>query len=216
MKLRRTVKRTYDSSARRKAAADRQTRVLLAAGRLFSESGYSATTMEAIASAAGVSVESVYLAFRTKVALLARVVDVALAGDEAQIALADRPLFQEVRQSRDQLRQVQLLARNARIVLERSGSLQWALVLASGHEPDIAEMLERYRQTRLRVQTTFVRWIAANGPLAPGVSIEEGGRMLWTLASPEVHHMLRVNLGYSARRYERWVFRNLRATVLGR
>lgn len=216
MESERTVKRRYDSSARRRAAAERQTRVLLAAGHLFSEGGYSATTMEAIASAAGVSVESVYLAFRTKVALLARVVDVALVGDEARVALADRPLFQEVRECGDQLRQVELLARNARIVLERAGALQWALVLASGQEPDIAEMLERYRRTRLRVQTTFVRWIAANGPLAPEISIEEGGRILWTLVSPEVHHMLRVNLGYSPRRYEHWLFRTLRAALLRR
>ena len=214
MKSTQPVKRRYDSSGRQRAAAERQTRILASARRLFESGGYSATTMEVIAGEAGVAVETVYLAFRTKAALLARVIDVTLAGDEEPMALADRPMFQEVRLQRDQRRQLELLARNARMVLERAGPLQWTLLMASEREPDIAALIERYQGRRLKVQTEFVRWVAANGPLAAGISVEEGGRIYWTLASTEVHHMLRSTLGYSAVEYERWLARNLKLVLL--
>jgi len=214
MKSKTGVKRRYDASRRRALAAERQSAVIEAARRLFAERGYAATTMESIADQAGTSVETVYLAFGTKSALLARVVDVALAGDEGDAPLADRPLFLEVREQRDQVRQLQLLARNARVILERAGPLQWTLLLASGQEPEIAELVDRYHRRRLEVMTEFMRWVAANGPLAPGLSVEEAARTYWTLSGTEVHHLLRVRLGYSPDDYEHWLARQLVVSLL--
>jgi AcrR family transcriptional regulator len=170
--------------------------------------------MEAIAGEAGVAVETVYLAFKTKASLFARVVDVALAGDEAPVTLPDRPMFQEVRAEKDQRRQLELLARNARVVLERAGPLQWALLMASGNEPEIADLVERYNRRRLELQTEFMRWVAANGPLAPGVSVQAAGRTYWTLASIEVHHLVRSTLGRTAGEYEEWLARTLKLALL--
>jgi AcrR family transcriptional regulator len=214
VKVRAHVKRQYDSGRRRQAAAKRQSLILESARRLFERHGYSATTMEAIAGEAGVAVETVYLAFKTKASLLSRVVDVALAGDEAPVALPDRPIFQEVRAEKDQGRQLELLARNARIVLERAGPLQWALLMASGTEPEIADLVERNHRRRLEVQTEFMRWVAANGPLAPGVSVQTAGRTYWTLASIEVHHLVRSTLGRTAKEYEQWLARTLKLALL--
>ena len=214
MKIAKDVKRPYDSSGRRAAAAKRQTLILESARQLFEGEGYSATTMEAIADKAGVAVETVYLAFKTKASLLARVVDVALAGDEAPVALPERPMFQEVREEKDQRRQLELLARNARVVLERAGPLQWTLLMASGHEPEIAALVENDQRRRLELQTEFIRWVAANGPLAPGLNVKEAGRTYWTLASIEVHHLIRSTLGMSANDYERWLARNLKLALL--
>jgi AcrR family transcriptional regulator len=214
MNRRTPVKRAYDASGRRHAAAKRQTRILTEARRLFVDRGYGATTIEAIAAAAGVSVETIYFGFKSKAGLLARVVDVALAGDELPVPLAERPMFAEVRIESDQNRQIELLARNVRTVLERAGPLQWALLTASASEPEIAELVDRYQQRRLEVQTEFVRWLAVNGPLRNGMSVEDGGRIYWTVASTEVHHMLRVQAGFSADEYERWLARSLRDLLL--
>lgn len=210
------VKRRYDASGRRAAAAARQTRIMEAARRRFIEQGYSATTMETIAADAGVSVETVYIAFRTKAALLAKVVDMTLAGDEAATPLAERPFFQEVRAEPDQRRQVRLLARNARVVLERAGPLQWTLLLASGHEPEIAQLVETYHRRRLEMMTMFAGWIAANGPLAEGMSVEQAGHAYWILSSTEVHHLLRRRLNYTADAYETWLGDELEKSLLGR
>lgn len=214
MKSPKQVKRHYDASRRRNAAAQRRTRILEAARRLFVERGYSATTIEAIAEAAEASPETVYLAFKTKAGLLARVVDITLAGDEERLPLARRPFFLEVRKERDQRRQVRLLARNARVVLERAGSLQWTLLLASGQEPEIAELVNRYHRQRLKVMTTFVDWIRHNGPLAAEMTRAKAAETYWVLSSTEVHHLLRVRLRYSPDDYERWLADQLERALL--
>src|SRR5690348_18233667 len=55
-------------------------RVVEAAGRLFVERGFRATTIESIADAADVSVETIYKRFGTKAGLLKAAREVALSG----------------------------------------------------------------------------------------------------------------------------------------
>src|SRR5260370_25856660 len=75
---------------RPKAQATRR-RIRDAARRLFVERGYVAATIEAIAGEAGVAVPTVYLAFGTKRALLAELIDIAAVGDEEPVAVLERP-----------------------------------------------------------------------------------------------------------------------------
>ena len=63
--------RSYDSPLRREQAARTREQILDSAKELFERDGYAATTMAAIASAAGVSLKTVYLAFETKSGLYA-------------------------------------------------------------------------------------------------------------------------------------------------
>ena len=69
-------RRRYDSRGRQEQAGRSRWAMLQAARRLFLDRGYAATTMPAIAAAAGVSVQSVYKAFGNKPALLKTVFDV--------------------------------------------------------------------------------------------------------------------------------------------
>ena len=85
---------------RPKAQATRR-RIRDAARRLFVERGYVATTIEAIAGEAGVAVPTVYLAFGTKRALLAELLDIAAASDEQPVAVLERPWVDELRHDPD-------------------------------------------------------------------------------------------------------------------
>jgi hypothetical protein len=62
--------------------------------------------------------------------------------------------------------------------------------------------------------TTLVRWLRANGPLRRGRSVEEAAAIVWTLTSPEVHHMLRVARGWSSERFRNWLGDTLARTLL--
>lgn len=170
--------------------------------------------MEAVAEAAGVSVETVYKTFGSKLALLQRVIDINLAGDEDPLALTERSIFTDVRDEPDQRRQVELLARNARIVLERAGTLQWAVLAAAEHEPELAELVTRYNGMRLRAMRGFIEWVAARGPLRDGLTVERAALTYWTLSSTETHHLLRGRGGLSAEDYERWLADALKALLL--
>lgn len=65
---------------RREQAARTRERILDAAYRLFTEDGYEPTTMQAIADASGVAVQTVYFRFGTKAALLREVEARAVLG----------------------------------------------------------------------------------------------------------------------------------------
>ncbi len=74
------VKRQYDSSSRREQAQRNQKAVLDAAERRFLADGFGTTTIAAVASEAGVSVETIYKSFGNKASLVAAIHQRGLAG----------------------------------------------------------------------------------------------------------------------------------------
>ena len=74
--------RAYSSPVRAEQARLTQRRITDAAHRLFLTQGYGQTTLAAVAREAGVSAQTIYNVFGTKPALLKKVHDLALAGDE--------------------------------------------------------------------------------------------------------------------------------------
>src|SRR5215471_18728898 len=104
------LRRGYRSALRdRQAAATRQA-VLDAARDLFLAQGYGATTVDQIAERAGVSKPTVFTAVGNKQAVLAAVRDVALAGDDLPLTIAEREPFQAVLAEPDLCRAVVLMA----------------------------------------------------------------------------------------------------------
>ena len=105
-----TTKRPYDARRRRERAEEErratQLRVAEAARRLFLSKGYVATTMAEIAKEAGVALQSVYSAGQSKADLLHLVTDLAVAGDEQDVMLLERPDFAAVAGESDPQRQV--------------------------------------------------------------------------------------------------------------
>ncbi len=83
--------RPYRSAHRQGQARRTRRRILDAAAAEFSSRGYAATTVAAIAAAAGVSVPTVEQAFRTKANLLKAAIDVAIAGDDEPVPVLQRP-----------------------------------------------------------------------------------------------------------------------------
>src|SRR4029079_12421935 len=87
------VKRQYSSTLRARQASDTKAQVLAAAAELFQESGWSGTTVAAIAQRAGVAVETVYSGFGSKKQVLRAVVDFAVVGDAEPVPLVEREVF---------------------------------------------------------------------------------------------------------------------------
>ena len=108
------VKRRYDNSRRQAQARATRLRVIEAAQRMFTEYGYPATTIEAIAEAADVPLPTVYRLFGAKRALLTAVLDTSLGGDDRPVAFADRPAVRAARAEPDPVKMVNAFARLAR------------------------------------------------------------------------------------------------------
>jgi AcrR family transcriptional regulator len=195
-------KRRYDSPRRREQAAATRTAILEAAQRLFEQHGYTATTMAAIAAAAGVSLKTVYVAFETKGGVLRGLWHVLLRGDQLDVPVGERPWYREVLEEPDPERQLRLNARNSRIVKQRAGMLLDVFRGAAPTDPDIDELWTRIQTEFYENQRVIVESIAAKDALA--LDVTRATDILWTLNHPSQWQLLVVQRGWTPAEYERW------------
>jgi AcrR family transcriptional regulator len=197
-------RRRYESPRRRQQAAATRGVVLEAARRAFVERGYVATTIDSIATAAGVSAETVYATFGTKRALLAALVDVSIAGDDAPIAVRDRDWVQQLRREPDRERRVSSLARNGRAILERRSAIDEVVREAAAADPAVASLHAAGKVDRLAGQRALLAIVAGEDGFRPGLDLDAAADVLFALGSPEVWRLLVVDRGWSTERFEAW------------
>ena len=189
-------------------------RILDAAQNLFAERGYAATTMEAIGSAAGVAVDTVYAAFGSKAGVLKKLLDVRVGGDDAPLDLLDRPGPQVVRRQPNQRRQVAAFAADVSAIIERARPVDDIIRGAAAVDADIAALRRGSQEHRYRNMAQFASWLAAKGPFREGVTEKEAADIVWTMTSPEVHRLLRVGRGWTQERYSAWLGQSLARILL--
>ncbi len=206
--------RSYDSSLRRAQASQTRLRILDSAERLFAKRGYAATTMEAIAAEAGVATDTVYASFGSKAGVLHRLLDVRVGGDEAPVPLLEREGPRSVRALPTPRRQVARFAADITERLERARPVDDIMRGAASVDPEIAALRGRMQQTRYENMKEFVSWLASRGSFRGGMSEEDAAAHVWTLASPEVHGLLRRERGWTRDRYAAWLAETISRTLL--
>lgn len=182
---------------------------------MFIENGYASTTIAAVARHAGVSADTIYTGFGSKIALLKDVLSVVVGGDAEEIDFLDREAPQAMRIETDQRRQLTMFAHWIAEQLEQIRPLDDVLVSAAAVDAAAADLRsEAQNQQRRQAMITVVRWVAACGELRTGLSTDDAGAIVWTLTSPEVHRMLRDDSGWSRDRYQEWLCRTLIDSLL--
>lgn len=207
--------RSYRSPLREEQARQTQRRILDAAYELLLEQGYTATTMAGVAAAAGVSAQTVYKTFGTKPALVKRVYDVTLAGDDEPVPFADRPEARALREETDARRFLLGYAAMGRAMAERLGPLLRVLVAgARAGDPELQAFVDTVNGERLTGATMMVRRLVQLQALRDGVSDEQARDAIWTLNSVEVWSLLTEQRGWSGEEYADWVGRAMADAVL--
>jgi AcrR family transcriptional regulator len=198
------TKRSYNSPRRQEQAAATRTAILHAARRLFDENGYAATTMDAIAAEAGVSLKTVYIAFATKSGVLRALWDLSLKGDQDAAAVAERPWYREILEEPDPERQLRLNARNSCVVKQR---IAWVLRVirdAAPVDPDSGELWSLIQSDFYDNQRVIVASIHKKKGLRRGLDVKRATDILWTLNHPEVWLLLVGTRGWTPKQYEQW------------
>jgi AcrR family transcriptional regulator len=95
------VKRLGGAVSRRDQAERTRKKILDSAYDLFCAVGYEAATMQQVAAAADVSVQSVYLNFRTKARLLSEVENRVILGDQPEERWREQPWLRAIREETD-------------------------------------------------------------------------------------------------------------------
>ena len=158
---------------------------------LFAREGYTATTVAAVAGAAGVSAQTVYNAFETKAALLKVAYDITLAGDDADVPLADRPDVQALYELTDPAQFLHGYAALGRGLLERVAPLTLQVHAgAAAGEADLVDLVETLNGERLIGTGFAARRVAELDALRPHLSVDDARDSIWTLNSFEIWHLL--------------------------
>jgi AcrR family transcriptional regulator len=175
--------------------------------------GYAATTIDQIANVAGVSVQTVYKVFGTKRALLEELAESAVAGDPKNRDVLEQAWWREQLDEPDPRRQLALIARNARRMYERSGSLMRVIRDAASADTEIAELWAQIsRRRRHRSRITARNLTAKPGRLRHETDVVAD--VLWTQTAPDLWDMLVREAGWKPVKYERWLSQALDALLL--
>ena len=201
--MRAPVKRQYDASGRQARAQETRRAVLRAAHDLFVEHGYGRTTVGDIARDAGVSVETVYAAFRNKATLLHRVWDVTIGGDDADVVYHERPEIRAMRDEPDLARRLDMQARLFTGTARRIVPFLLAVQGAAASEPAAAELLKEIGRQRLAGISVMASAAASTGQLA--VSEEECRDVIWAFTDGMLWHRLVEQRGWTDEAFAGWL-----------
>ena len=199
---------------RRERARATRGRVLDAARDLFIERGYVATTIDAIAERADVSVETIYATFGNKRAVLAEVVNVSIAGGQGAAPILAQPWVEDLRREPDPRRRVAILARNGRRILERRAAIDEVVRGAAAADPEVAALWAKGIAQRFAGQRALLALVVGSGSLRPGLDLAAAADILYAVGSPETYRHLVVDRGWSGLRFERWYAETLERLLL--
>jgi AcrR family transcriptional regulator len=195
--------RSYDASRRRERARQNRSRVIDAAERMFLHDSYSATTVQAIATAASVSADTIYKSFGGKPGLIHAIHDRALQG-EAPVPAERRS--DEIQQRESDPRTI--IRAWGRFVTELAPRASPILLLirdAAASDPEVRALRDELDTDRLKRMTTNARRLHRSGHLRPGISLAHAADILWTYSSPELYELLVLRRRWTPQRYGQYV-----------
>ena len=200
------TRRRYDSSLRAKRAEETRASIVGAATALFTSKGWANTGMRAVARDAGVAVETLYSHFSSKRKLFDAVVDQAVVGDDAPIAVAERPEFLAMGRGRraDRLAAAASLATS---INRRTAPFAKLIREAATSDEEVAGLLGATRERQRQDVGAALELIVGRPP----TDDERDGA--WAIVSPEVYLLLVEESGWSLDRYQQWLSDTLARTL---
>jgi AcrR family transcriptional regulator len=198
-------KRAYDTTSRRARSAETRQRIVEAARELMLEQGYRTTTVAAIATRAGVNVDTVYELVGRKPVLLRELIEQAISGADHAVIAEERNYVVAMRAEADPAKKLAIYAHAMRQIQARIAPLFLALRDASSTEPEARQIWQQISDRRAANMRKLVRDLRDAGGFRKVLSIDEAADIVWVTNSPEVYVMLTTERGWSPDRYERWL-----------
>lgn len=179
--------------------------VLDAAGTVFLERGYGATTIEAISRASDVPPATVYRLFSSKHGILKALLDASVAGDDEPVPVAERPHVRSLLSAADARDRLAGLAALSVEINTRTAPIYRILVSAAGSDNDASSLLDELTKQRQEGQGRVATSLARSGALRPGLGARDAADLIHALASPELYRLLVIDRQWTVDRFERWL-----------
>ena len=208
----RTAQRTYQSPLRAQQAQDTRTAILDAAEPLFTTAGYAGTRLADVATGAGVSLATVKLVFGTKTELLLNLWHRTLAGGvDDGVPVARRDWFPGEPEPTEPEAKLRRMVALSTMVKKRIATLVDVIETAAAVDDTIAALWAKMQR---EFHDRMAGLVADLGELRPGLSPDDAIDIAWVLTSTKTYLMLVHDRGWSAPRYETWLFEALRRELL--
>ena len=200
----------------KQAEKARQTRerVLTAAGELFVEHGYGATTLQQIAERADVAVQTIYFVFRNKRTLLKELADVTVAGDDEPLPTMQRPWFTAAMAAPTAEEHLRAHVAGAVSVNARASALLEVIRTAAALEPELDALRRTGDEQRYTVQLTAAQVLMTKPGARPDLAAEHAADLLYATLGPEMYLLLVRDRGWSAEQFADWAGASLRSQLL--
>ena len=207
-------RRRYHSPLRAEQADGTRRRVLAAARDLFLAQGYAGTTVAAVAQAAGVSPDTIYVSIGGKQGLLEGVLSLARSDPEDPAQRDQAHRRDEIGALADPHQRLRRLVEHSCETLARTDPVHAVLRGAADGHPFAAELYDRMLRFRLQVQAGNLETYLGDS-LRPGLTVRQAAERYSALLSPELCHLLTVEQRWTTRRYASWVTELLDHDLLG-
>ncbi len=207
-------RRPYRSALRAESARRTRQAIVETAGRLFVERGYTVTSLADIAAAAHVARPTVFAAYGSKVALLRQVLDQALAGDDAPVAVADRPWFRPVWDATTPADVLDAYAGVCLVIARRAAPLFEVVRRAADDAPEAAELWQTLQTNRRAGAAMVARRVGERGGFAPGLDLTAATDILWVFNDPGHYLALVSQCGWTEPAFTGWLAGMMRSGLL--
>jgi AcrR family transcriptional regulator len=208
--------RSYSSTLRADQARRTRRRIVDAAAELFAEHGYAGTTIDAVATAAGVSRKTVFDSVGGKAQLMKLAYDFAIVGDDEPVPLADRPEMRAMLAEPDYGKRLAMYA-SLVVGIDRRLSSAWrAFEGAATSDPEAAKLYVAMVQQRRRAMQEAAQMFADAGALRPDLDIDVAADLMWFYNDPSLYDKLVRQRGWSVDRFQAWLTEALQVQLLGK
>jgi AcrR family transcriptional regulator len=206
------VKRRYDASKRRQAAARTRQAILDAALELFAGRGYVATPMTAIAQCAGVALDTVYASVGRKPELARLLIESAISGGSQAIPAEERDYEQAIRAAADAETKIAIYASAMCGIAGRLAPVLSIVQQAAPAEPELAALWHQVADRR----AANMRLFAADLAMVASLRVDPGDAadIIWATNAPELYQLLVGQRGWSPERYEQFLADTWRRLLL--
>jgi AcrR family transcriptional regulator len=190
-------------SLRDTLAAATRGQVVEAAAHLFAEQGYTGTSIGAIATRAGVAVQTIYNAVGNKAAVLSAVLDAAASGPDAPTPVREF-MVERTRDAPDAAGVLDLLADWFVDVNARTAGIHATIREAAAVDPDAAELERARARQRLRNYGLAAAALRERGGLG-GMTDDEAAATIFALGHPTAYRTLVIDEGRTPDAYRAWL-----------
>lgn len=200
-------------TAQQQRGAATRARIVEAATYLFRRDGYLTTTVDAIAREAGVAVQTLYLGFGSKVAILSAAHDVALVGDAEPVPLLERAWVRRLSDASAETALTQTLE-HLRESTERVAGV-YSVIQTAAADPAVADLLAKLQRQRIESCRALADLLVAAPGANPNASRDRLADVLYAMLGVESYELLVTQRGWPAGDWQQWAHDVLALQLLG-